>query len=206
MKCRNLLIIVTVVLTSCAATKNPARHQLRLIYKGVIKDDTSYIYVLPYKPGTRHRVIQGYFGVFSHRNRAALDFKMPRGTPVYAARGGVVVRTKQDGRHGGWNKKYRPEGNHIIIEHTDGSRAGYWHLQYNGVAVANGDTVVQGQLIGYSGKTGYAATPHLHFLVWKYDTERKWQPVLTRFQTARAVKYIRAWRSYKAVAADSISP
>ena len=47
----------------------------------------SYIYDLPFKKGTRQKVVQGYGGMFSHKNKAALDFGMPEGTPVYAARG-----------------------------------------------------------------------------------------------------------------------
>ncbi|MBL7723438.1 MAG: M23 family metallopeptidase [Chitinophagaceae bacterium] len=53
----------------------------------------------------------------------------------------------------------------MIIQHPDGSRAGYWHLQHNGALVKVGDTVTKGQVIALSGKTGYAMTPHLHFLV-----------------------------------------
>ncbi len=200
-----LLFFVVVLLAGCSVSNHPARQQLRLLRKGLIKDDTSYVYALPYAAGTSHRVIQGYFGVFSHRKRAALDFRMKRGTPILAARGGVVIRAKEDGDRGGWNAKYRPYGNNIIIAHADGSRAGYWHLQHNGVEVAVGDTVHQGQLIGYSGKTGYAATPHLHFIVWK-SGGTEWQQRLPRFQTARGIKYLRAWRRYKAVATDSISP
>ena len=62
--------------------------------------------------------------------------------------------------------KYRPYGNNLIILHPDGSRSGYWHLQKDGALVNVGDTVKQGQVIGLSGKTGYAFQPHLHFMVW----------------------------------------
>jgi len=91
------------------------------LQKGIIKDDTSYVYQLPYAYNTSHLLIQGYFSHYSHKERAALDFKMKRGTKVYAARGGVVVRVKEDGNKGGWNKKYRPYGNNIVIQHSDGT-------------------------------------------------------------------------------------
>ncbi|MEI9909620.1 MAG: M23 family metallopeptidase [Bacteroidota bacterium] len=42
----------------------------------------------------------------------------------------------------------------------------YWHLQKDGALVNVGDTVKTGQAIALSGKTGYAAVPHLHFMVW----------------------------------------
>lgn len=183
-------------LTSCAVSKNPLRKQVKLLQKGVIKDDTSYLYSLPYEKGRSFRIVQGYFGVFSHQERAALDFKMKRGTKICAARGGVVVRIKEDSDRGGWNKKYRSDGNNIVIQHPDGSRAGYWHLQKDGALVNVGDTVKQGQVIALSGKTGYASMPHLHFLVWNYDSKRQWGSVATRFQTSKGARYLRAWRKY----------
>src|SRR5689334_12210051 len=123
-----LLILVTIILlVSCAASKDPLRTTARQLQKGTIKEDTSYAYSLPYEPGTSHLMVQGYFSNYSHKNNIALDFKMKRGTKVFAARDGIVIRVKTDGDKGGWNKKYRPFGNNIVIQHEDGSRAGYWH-------------------------------------------------------------------------------
>jgi murein DD-endopeptidase MepM/ murein hydrolase activator NlpD len=192
-----LLVVFVILLNSCTASKNPLRKEIKLLQKGIIKDDTSYVYSLPYEAGTSHRVVQGYFGPFSHRERAALDFKMKRGTRILAARGGVVVRVKEDGDRGGWNKKYRPYGNNVVIQHADGSRAGYWHLQHNGVLVNVGDTVKQGQAIALSGKTGYAALPHLHFIVWITDGKGQWKQLATRFQTTDGIKYLRGWKKYR---------
>jgi len=62
--------------------------------------------------------------------------------------------------------------------------------------VNQGDTVKQGQLIALSGKTGYTALPHLHFLVWTFE-QNNWQQVLTRFQTSSGVKYLRPLRKYR---------
>jgi len=58
--------------------------------------DDSAIYFLPYEAGTECKVTQGYNGHFSHTgsNKYATDWKMPEGTPVLAARGGVVVKIK----------------------------------------------------------------------------------------------------------------
>ena len=102
----------------------------------------------------------------------------------------MVVRVKEDGDRGGWNKKYRPYGNNIVIQHDDGSRAGYWHLQEDGALVNVGDSVKKGQVIALSGKTGYAAFPHLHFLVWTYNNG-DWQQIATRFQTSKGIKYLK---------------
>ena len=192
-----LILFFILFVTGCSVSKNSLRKQVKLLQKGVIKDDSSYVYSLPYEKGKSFLIVQGYFGIFSHKERAALDFKMKRGTKVCAARGGIVVRVKEDSDHGGVNKKYRSDGNNIVIQHEDGSRAGYWHLQKDGAFVNVGDTVQQGQVIGLSGKTGYAAMPHLHFLVWTYDDLRKWRPVATRFQTVKKIRYLRAWRKYK---------
>ncbi len=190
-------LILLVLLAGCSVSKNPLRKQVKLLQKGIIRDDTSHVYALPWEAGRKHMIVQGYFGVFSHQERAALDFSMKRGTKILAIRGGVVVRVKEDSDKGGWNKKYRQFGNNIVIQHADGSRAGYWHLQHNGAVVAVGDTVKTGQFIGLSGKTGYAATPHLHLIVWRFSGQGQWQQVPTRFQTTKGIKYLRAWKSYR---------
>lgn len=191
-----LLSLLCFFTAACSVSKNPLRKQVKLLQKEVIKDDTSYVYALPYQEGKTFRVIQGYFSRFTHKERAALDFNMKRGTNITAAREGVVVRTKEDGDRGGLNKKYRPFGNNIVIQHADGSRAGYWHLQHNGALVNVGDTIRKGQVIALSGKTGYAAMPHLHFLVWRFDAKGQWQQVATRFQTSKGIKYLRGWKKY----------
>ncbi len=189
-------ILLIVSFYSCAVSNNPQRTQIRQLQKGKIKEDTSYLYSLPYNKNEKHRLVQGYFSHFSHKERAALDFKMKRGTPVLAARGGVVVRVKEDGDKGGWNKKYRQYGNVIVIQHNDGSRAGYWHLQYNGALINVGDTVTQGQHIGYSGKTGYTLFPHLHFIAWRFNNNQ-WTQVATRFKTSKGNLYLRPLRRYR---------
>ena len=177
-------------------SNNPLRREIKELQKGVIKDDTSYIYSLPYEEGKSFRVIQGYFSRFTHKERAALDFNLKRGTNITAAREGVVVRVKQDETKGGLKSKYRSHGNNIIIQHADGSRAGYWHLQHNGALVNIGDTVKKGQVIALSGKTGYAWIPHLHFLVWRSDAGQ-WKQVPTRFKTSTGIKYLRSWKKYR---------
>ena len=194
MKFRILFFVV--ILAGCAVSKNPMRKEVRLLQKGIIKDDTSYVYDLPFEAGKSYRMVQGYFSRFSHKERAALDFKMKRGTKICAARAGVVIRVKEDGDRGGWNKKYRPYGNNIVIQHADSSRSGYWHLQKDGALVNVGDTVKQGQVIGLSGKTGYALFPHLHFIVWGFDNNGGWRQIPTRFQTSKGVRYLHSIKRY----------
>ncbi len=193
---KTTLFLFLLLSAACSVSKNPMRKQVKLLQKGIIQDDTSYVYALPYEEGKTFRVIQGYFSRFTHKERAALDFNMKRGTKITAAREGVVVRVKEDGSLGGLKRKYRSHGNNIIIQHPDGSRAGYWHLQHNGALVNVGDTVRKGQAIALSGKTGYAMTPHLHFLVWR-SNGGQWQQVPTRFQTSKGKKYLRGWKKYR---------
>jgi murein DD-endopeptidase MepM/ murein hydrolase activator NlpD len=194
----HLLIVpaLLAVLFGCSSTKDPYQKKVRLLQKGKITEDSSFVYQLPYEEGKKYRMIQGYFSSFSHKNRAALDFKMKRGTKICAARDGIVVRVKEDGDRGGWNAKYRPYGNNIVIQHADGSRAGYWHLQKDGALVNTGDTVKAGQVIALSGKTGYAAVPHLHFMVWSSGNSQ-WTQIPTRFKTKKGVKYLKPWKKYR---------
>jgi murein DD-endopeptidase MepM/ murein hydrolase activator NlpD len=194
----NIILIVAIFyLAGCAVSNNPQRKEIKQLQKGIIKEDTSFVYTLPFEKNKTHLLIQGYFSKYTHKNRAALDFKMKRSTTICAARGGIVVRVKEDGRKGGLNKKYRPDGNVIIIQHADGSRAGYWHLQFNSAIVNVGDTVAQGQAIGLSGKTGYTLFPHLHFIVWRFDGNNQWLQVGTRFQTSKGIRYLRPFRKYR---------
>ena len=193
------MIVVFALLCTlgCAVSNNLLRKEIKQLQRGIIKDDSSFVYALPFEKDKTHLLVQGYFGKFSHKERAALDFKMKKGTNVLAARGGIVVRVKEDGEKGGLKSKYRKEGNNIVIQHADNSRSGYWHLQKNGALVNVGDTVKMGQVIGLSGNTGYTSGPHLHFIVWRYNEKKQWQQVATRFQTSGGIKYLRAWKWYR---------
>jgi len=192
----NVVICVLVVFSSCTVSSNPLRKEIKALQKGTLKDDTSYVYQLPFEAGKSRLIVQGYFGAFSHKERAALDFKMPKRTKVLAAREGVVIRLREDGDKGGLKSEYRQYGNFVVIQHADNSRSGYWHLQKNGVLVNVGDTVKQGQQIAWSGNTGYTAFPHLHFIVWTFALNGQWQQVATRFETSKGVRYLKAWKRY----------
>jgi hypothetical protein len=127
--------------------------------------DDDFQYLFPFEHGTKHRITQGYNGDFSHfgENQYAIDFNMDEGTPVYAARDGIVVRVKEDSRVGGPSMAYADRGNAIMVAHADGSFGNYVHLRYRGAEVEVGDEIDAGQLIGYSGNTGVSSGPHLHF-------------------------------------------
>lgn len=124
------------------------------------------LYRFPLADGSA-RVDQGYGGSFSHQdaeNRYALDLAVPQGTPVLAARDGLVMQVdashRGDGRAAGG-----ASGNFVRVLHRDGSMALYAHLQPGGVLVTPGREVRAGDRIGLSGDTGYTTGPHLHFAV-----------------------------------------
>ena len=191
------ILALLLLVTGCSVSKNPQRIEIKLLQKGIIKDDSSFVYQLPYEINKTHLLVQGYFSRYTHKNRAALDFKMKRGTKICAARAGVVVRVKDDGKKGGSNTKYRPDGNYIVIQHEDSTRTGYWHLKYKSTLVKVGDKVKQGQPMGLSGKSGYSYFPHLHFIVWRFDKNGKWTQIGTRFKTNKGIRYLRPFRFYR---------
>lgn len=185
------------LVAGCAVSNHPQRKEIKLLQKGIIKDDTSFVYHLPYAENKTHLLAQGYFSIYTHKNRAALDFKMKKGTQICAVRDGVVVRIKKDGNRGGANAKYRADGNYIVIQHEDSTRSGYWHLKHDSIFVNVGDVVKQGDVIGLSGRTGYTYFPHLHFIVWSYNKKGEWTQIGTRFQTNKGILYLRPMRFYR---------
>ncbi|MFN8552463.1 MAG: M23 family metallopeptidase [Candidatus Obscuribacterales bacterium] len=133
------------------------------------RHDATYVYALPYRKGEHYKVSQGYFGNFSHQKGTnyeyAIDFVMPEGTPVCAARDGIVIGSYGDSTVGGNDKKYEFCANVVSVKHSDGSYARYVHLQPHGNLARVGQVVRKGDQIGLSGKTGFADRPHLHFCV-----------------------------------------
>jgi len=127
--------------------------------------DDEFTYLIPFAHGEKRRLSQGFSGDFSHfgENEYAVDFEMPVGTPIYAARGGLVAEVKEDSRIGGASASYSDDANYVLVMHEDGSFAHYVHLRYGGAAVEPGDRVLEADLIGYSGNTGRSSGPHLHF-------------------------------------------
>lgn len=158
--------------------------------------DTNFIYDLPFTYGKKTMVMQGYNGTYSHKGNYALDFRMRKGSQVFAAREGTVHKTVEEFQKGGPKKKYLSKGNHIIIKHNDGTYAAYWHLAYQGALVQAKDTVQKGQLIGLSGNTGYSSWPHLHFDVYYFSNGRQ-ITIPTKFSTTKGIKQLKVFRKYR---------
>lgn len=190
-----LTFFIALILISIDATCQLSDQTIRDLKTETIKEDTSYVYWLPYKTSDRHLFVQGANSKFSHKAELAFDFKMKKGSSICAVRDGEVIAVKEDSNLGGLKDAYLDDGNHIIIRHDDGSLAYYWHLQQNGVLINMGDHVKKGQEIGLSGNTGYSAFPHLHFQL----VDKDGREILPRFQTRKGVRYLRPGKWYKAV-------
>jgi murein DD-endopeptidase MepM/ murein hydrolase activator NlpD len=104
-------------------------------------------YIKPFVGGHKSQGIHGYNGV---------DYGMPVGTTLYAAAQGTVIISKNSGYNGGYGK-------YIVIKHPNNTQTVYGHM--SDVVVTVGQSVTQGQTIGYSGNTGRSTGPHLHFEV-----------------------------------------
>jgi hypothetical protein len=93
----------------------------------------------------------------------AWDFRMPEGTPVVAALDGVVRLARGDSDEGGCDPSMARKANYVVIESEGGLELQYLH--FSSVNVVAGQRVHRGDLLGYSGKTGWACGAHLHFKV-----------------------------------------
>lgn len=153
-----------------------------------VKHDNAYVYSLPYAAGATFKVTQGYNGTYSHTGpeQYAIDWKMSPGTPVHAARDGVVVKIKDDSDKGGPDRKFENAANYILIRHADGSIGNYAHLQKAGAKVLLGQKVKAGDWIGLSGNSGFSTGPHLHFAVFKTKNGSERESIPVRFRTLNA--------------------
>lgn len=128
----------------------------------------NYVYRLPFVEGKSFAVGQGFHGKFSHfgEDEFAVDFNLPLKSEVFAAREGRVVDIQESFERGGPDPAFKPFGNYIIIEHSDGTYGEYFHLAKEGALVEIGQKIERGKRIGLSGNTGYASHPHLHFGIY----------------------------------------
>jgi murein DD-endopeptidase MepM/ murein hydrolase activator NlpD len=136
------------------------------------RPDENFAYRLPFADGHRAVVSQSPDGPRLTHDTAdseyAVDFAMPAGTPVVAARDGLVIEAEFANRAGGQDRRLLARANVVRVLHTDGSIASYAHLAHVARApVAVGEKLQAGAVIGGVGATGYSGGPHLHFVVQK---------------------------------------
>lgn len=151
------------------------------------RHDDRVIYRLPYPAGATYSVVQGPHGNFSHTGELdnAIDWSMPVGTQVCAARDGVVAGIKSDSDEGGPDMaKFKEKANYVAIYHADGTIGEYLHLRQNGVRVQVGQQVKAGDWIGLSGNTGFTSRPHLHFHVFIRNDAASIHTVPIHFRTS----------------------
>lgn len=99
-------------------------------------------------------------GAYNGKGHNGIDFAAPIGTPIKAALTGTVLGTgNTDAVRGCYSF-----GKWVLVKHANGLDTLYAHL--SSIQVSAGETVATGQLLGYSGETGYATGPHLHFGVY----------------------------------------
>lgn len=115
--------------------------------KAIISSKEFAGYYLRPTSGKRTQGIHGY---------NAVDIAPQIGTPIVAAADGQVIVSKTSGWNGGY-------GLYIVIQHNNGTQTLYAHNQENVVVV--GQSVKQGEVIAYVGRTGKVTGPHLHFEV-----------------------------------------
>jgi murein DD-endopeptidase MepM/ murein hydrolase activator NlpD len=93
-----------------------------------------------------------------YRPHRAIDYAAPRGTKVRSVGDGVVQHAGYEG----------PNGNYVKIRHNSTYTSGYLHLSR--MTVSPGESVQQGEPIGYVGSTGRSTGPHLDYRLWKHGT------------------------------------
>lgn len=124
-------------------------------------------YQLPFPKGMSFQITQAEGCLRTSHNSPegwfAVDIGMPRGTPILAARGGMVfeaVSCHGEGRH---DPDYIDRANLVRVMHDDGTIAEYVHLLRDSLKVAVGQPVAAGDCLGLSGNSGFTTGPHLHF-------------------------------------------
>lgn len=145
-------------------------------------------YVLPVK---KKDIIKTRYDSPAHKGKwkYAVDYECEEGTELFASQDGEVVFVKQDSKVGGPDKKYWYDGNRVVIKHKNGEHSGYEHLKFHGAKVKVGDKVKKGQLIGYSGNTGYTFGPHLHFEIFRFtgpDKDKDFETLEVNFDKKNA--------------------
>lgn len=123
---------------------------------------------LPWRDGEEYKVTQGYGGSGgSDHTGYQVDFGMPQGTPVVATYSGIVTEVGSysgNSRTGVGLTPIQQAGTYVKIRHQGTTSQWYSsYLHFSRRVMNVGDTVATGEVIGYSGNTGWSTGPHLHF-------------------------------------------
>lgn len=150
------------------------------------------VYSYPWPRGKAFTIDNGFNGYGAHQGPwgYAVDFKMPVGSPITAAREGKVIAVQTKYSKGGNDPALGDKANYVFIRHPDGSIGRYLHIKKNGATVQPGQEVAVGDLIAYSGNVGWSTDPHLHFDVVVPDGNggQKTVPFQFRAPNGRMIK------------------
>lgn len=127
-------------------------------------------YQTPFSSSFERVITQAFNGSFSHNSpgsQYAVDIALPVGTPIVAARAGVVIHVTDNYVLSGRSKYFLDKANRVEVLHDDGTYATYAHLSHSSVNVDIGDRVTIGTELGKSGSSGFSTGPHLHFVIRK---------------------------------------
>jgi murein DD-endopeptidase MepM/ murein hydrolase activator NlpD len=185
----DVVVVVPAQQTVEATTLPPVRWLVRLAWQwgrsdAVLDDD---VFELPWQRGATHALSQGPDGAFSHRGKEAWDFAMDTGTPVHAARGGIVAFAADSSKIGGGTPAFAEDGNVTLVVHDDGTVGLYGHLRFAGAWRREGERVDAGDLLALSGDTGFSTGPHLHFQVYRPTRDLRAETLAVRFRTSTGV-------------------
>lgn len=121
-------------------------------------------FLLPWTADVAYYVTQDHnTGSHTGGGAWAWDFGMATGTPILAAHDGTVRRVRGDSTTGCCSSTCSNDANYVVVDRGDGLESLYLHL--SSAAVVEGQVVSRGDLVGYSGETGYACGAHLHFQI-----------------------------------------
>lgn len=132
--------------------------------------------------GMRFHPVLGY-----SKMHKGMDFAAPKGTPIYAAGNGQIVRI-------GWNGAY---GKYIQIRHDKTYSTAYAHMTGFRKGLKNKSYVKQGDIIGYVGSTGRSTGPHLHYEVLKYNKQINPRSVKSKSEIKLYGKELTNFAKYK---------
>jgi len=128
-------------------------------------------YSLPVPHGKKFPITQAFNGEETHSHHPqsvyAVDIAMPEGTPVLAARSGIIMDNSNDFFENGQTPTLIDRANVVRVLHSDGTMAIYAHLKLESARFPIGKRVAAGQVIAEAGNTGFSTGSHLHFAVQK---------------------------------------
>jgi len=132
-----------------------------------LQPDSSYRWPVPIKINEPFLCSQGFNGFVSHRGkfRYAIDLAVTEGTQIICPRDGLVIDFQNEFTECGQDQRFESKTNYLSIVHKDGTVSEYVHLKHDGVLCELGEFVKKGQIVGYTGNTGWSYGPHLHFHV-----------------------------------------